>query len=74
MSLHRILLIAIITMVILGALLTILMLWAPAIVGAELFFKLIVTLGILVVLAGLVLILKADLAENKKLKDENYLD
>ena len=73
MSLHRILLIAIIIMVTIGAGLTIAVIWAPSLLG-ELYVKLIVTLGILIVLAGLVLVLKADLAENKKLKDENYLD
>lgn len=74
MNLHRILLISIISMIILSGFLTIVMLWSPTTIGAELFFKLILTMGILTVLAGLTLILKADLGQHKKLKDENYLD
>ena len=73
MSLNRILLIAIITMVIAGGLLSIVALWIP-VIDPEVYWKLMVSLGILTLLAGLVMVLKIDLGEHKKLKDENYLD
>lgn len=74
MDIHRTLLIAIIIMVIASGALTIAMLWAPTLVNAATFFKLIGTLGILIVLAALVLVLKTDLGKNKSLKDNNYID
>ncbi len=71
---HRILLIAIISMVIAGALLTLVQLWAPGIVPWEFFVKLIITLVVLTVLAALILVLVSDLKSTKDLKDNNYLD
>ncbi len=70
---YRILLISVIVMVCLGATLCIAQLWLN-IVPWDIFFKTIITLGILIVLAGLVLVIKTDLSQHKKMKDENYLD
>lgn len=73
MNLHKILLISIIVSVIAAGVLTILKIWMP-VMDLDLYIKIIVTLGIYVFLAGLVMVLKADLGEQKNLKDNNYLD
>jgi len=73
MQLNRALLITVIVMVITTALLCILQLWTE-IIPWEFFIKTLITLGILAVLAGLIMVIKADLSSNKKLKDDNYLD
>lgn len=71
---HRILLIGIIAMVMTGALLTLVQLWAPGIIPWEFFVKLMITIVVLTVLAALILVLVADLKSNKDLKDKNFLD
>lgn len=71
---HRVLLIAIIAMVITVAMLSLIQLWAPGIIPWEFFVKLIITLGVMSVLAALVLVLASDLGAHKKMKDDNYLD
>jgi len=76
MSLHRALLIFIIVAVAGSALLTIAQIWtipAPVMDWAT-YTKLMITVGILVLLAAFVLVIKADLGEHKKLKDDNYID
>jgi len=73
MQLNRALLITVIVMVVAAALLCILQLWTE-IIPWEFFIKTLITLGILTVLAGLIMVIKADLSSNKKLKDDNYLD
>lgn len=73
MTTNRILLITILIMVSLGAILTILQLWGIGI-GWSTYVKLIATLGILTLLTAFIMILKADLGDHKKMKDENYLD
>lgn len=70
---YRVLLITIIIMVCSGAGLCIAQLWLN-IIPWDIFIKTLITLGILTVLAGLVLVIKSDLAQHKKMKDENYLD
>lgn len=40
----------------------------------EIFVKVLITMGIAVLVLGFLLVIKADLGEHKKLKDENYLD
>lgn len=70
---HRALLIVIIGLVIAGAVLALAQMWL-AVLSWEIFVKAMVTIAVLVTALGLVLALKSDLAENKKLKDENYLD
>jgi ribose/xylose/arabinose/galactoside ABC-type transport system permease subunit len=70
---HKHLLTALVGMVALAALLTIGQIWGP-LMDWDLYGKIIVTLGILVLLSGFLLVVKADLGQHKKLKDENYLD
>lgn len=73
MNLHRILLIFIVAAVSLCALVTILQIWVP-IMDWDNYLKFVITVGILVLLAAFVLMVKADLGQHKKLKDDNYLD
>jgi Mn2+/Fe2+ NRAMP family transporter len=40
----------------------------------DLFFKIIATLGVLILLFGFLLVVNSDFGQHKKLKDENYLD
>ena len=40
----------------------------------DLFFKLLATLGVLILLFGFLLVVNSDFGQHKKLKDENYLD
>lgn len=70
---HKNMLIALIGMVVGGAGLVILQMWTNFIPW-DVFIKIIITLGILVIVLGFLLVIKADLGEHKKLKDENYLD
>lgn len=70
---YRILLTSVIIMVCTAAAMCIAQLWLN-IIPWDIFVKTLITLGILSVLAGLVLVLKSDLAQHKKMKDENYLD
>ncbi len=73
MQINRTLLISIIVMIVTAAFLCILQLWTEMIPW-DFFIKTLITLGILTVLAGLVMVVKADLGAQKKLKDDNYLD
>lgn len=70
---HQTLLKAIIIMVCVGALLCIAQLWTT-LLAWDIFFKVLITLGILIVVAAFGLVAKADLGTHKKMKDENYLD
>lgn len=73
MTLHRGLVIGLIGLVMLAAFLIILSIWGVVFDG-ELLFKLLATIGVLVVLAGFLLVIKSDFGEHKKLKDENFID
>lgn len=66
-------LLSLIGLIILGALLTIGQIWGPILSG-DLYYKIIVTLAIIVILMGLVLAITSDLGQHKKLKDDNYVD
>ena len=70
---YRFLLISIIVMVCFAATMCIIQLWSN-IIPWDIFIKTLMTLGILTVLSGLVLVIKTDLSQHKKMKDENYLD
>lgn len=70
---HKIMLITIIALVVIGAFITVAQIWVP-LMDWSTYAKLIVTLLIVTVVLGLVMVLKADLGEHKKMKDENYLD
>ncbi|MAI61623.1 MAG: hypothetical protein CBB87_03940 [Micavibrio sp. TMED27] len=61
-------------MIVLGAAgLTIVQIWAP-IMSWDIYFKFLVTGGIVALAIGFLIIIKADFGQHKKLKDENYLD
>ncbi len=66
-------LIGLVLIVIASAGLTIAQLWFP-VVSWDNYIKLIVTFGIVALVLGFLIIIKADFGEKKKLKDENYLD
>ncbi len=70
---HQTLLKAIIIMVCAGTLLFITQIWL-IIMPWDMFFKAIITLGILTLLAGFILVIKSDLGSHKEMKDNNYLD
>lgn len=40
----------------------------------DLFWKILATLGVLILLFGFLLVVNSDFGQHKKLKDENYLD
>ncbi len=64
---------AIIIMVCIGALISIIQIWTTFLTW-DIFFKVLITLGILILLAGFILVIKLDLGSHKKMRDENYLD
>lgn len=64
---HKTLLLIIIGLIILGAILTITQLWVP-ILSWDIFVKAIITIGIVVVVLGLLMVLKNDLGEHKSSK------
>jgi uncharacterized membrane protein len=70
---HKNLVTLLLGLVILGAVLTIGQIWG-LFGGWDFYAKIITTIAILVLLIGFVIVIKADLGEHKKLKDENYLD
>ena len=72
-KMHKSLLITIIGLVILGSVLTIIRVWWT-ILSWDFYIKAIITIAILVILLGFVMVLKIDLGQHKKLKDDNYLD
>jgi len=70
---NRILLITIVVLVALGALLTVGQVWGLGL-DFDLYIKAVITIGILVLLIAFLLVVKSDLGDHKKMKDENYLD
>ena len=40
----------------------------------DLFFKILATLGVLILLFGFLMVANSDFGEKKKLKDENFID
>ncbi len=73
MSMHRFLIGLLIGLVVLGATLIILQIWGLLFDGAFL-LKVLGTIGVLILLAGFLLVVKLDFGEHKRLKDQNYLD
>lgn len=73
MTLHRALVYALIGLVTLGGLVVILQIWG-VLFDPSLFFKLLGTIGVLVLVAGFLLVVQLDFGEHKRLKDENYID
>ncbi len=73
MTLHRALVIALLGLVVFGAMLVLLWIWGVSF-DPTLLYKLLATTGVLIVLAGLVLVIKSDFAEHKRLKDQDFID
>lgn len=69
---QRSLLLILIGLVIAGAALIILSIWGVDL-GAAL-FKILATIGVLVLLVGFLMVVKMDFGEHKRLKDENSID
>lgn len=40
----------------------------------DMFFKVLATLGVLILLFGFLMVVNSDFSEHKKLKDDNYID
>ncbi len=70
---HKPLLSIVIGCVLGGAGLTILQMWTH-VLQWDAYIKICGTLGIVLLVAGFLLVVKSDFSENKKLKDQNYLD
>ena len=73
MSLHRALVIGLIGLVSLGCILLILSIWGVVFDG-ELLFKMLATIGILILVIGFLLVVKYDFGEHKRLKDNDFID
>lgn len=73
MNLHRALVYILIGLTLLGATLIILSIWG-VMIDSELLFKLLATIGVLFLLVGLLLVIKSDFSEHKRLKDQNFID
>lgn len=72
MNLHRALIIFIIGLAVTGAALVILQIWGVDL--GDLLYKLLATIGVLILLAGFLLVVKSDFGEHKRLKDNNFID
>ena len=70
---HKPLLYTVIGCVLGGAALTILQMWTQ-LLQWDAFIKILGTLGIVLLVAGFLLVVKSDFGDTKKLKDQNYLD
>lgn len=70
---YKPLLYTVIACVLAGAGMTILQMWTH-ILQWDAYLKILGTLGIVMIVAGFLLVVKADFGEHKKMKDENYLD
>jgi len=65
-------LLTLIGLVILAAALIILNIWGVDL--GDVFYKILGTLVVLIVLVGFLMVVKMDFGEHKRLKDQNYLD
>ena len=72
MNMHRLLIKTLVGLAITAAGLVILAIWGVDL--SEIIYKLLATIGVLVLLIGFVLVVKLDFGEHKKLKDQNYID
>lgn len=73
MTLHRALVIILIGLVVLGAALVVMSIWGLFIDGG-LLFKLLSTIGILILVIGFLLVVRMDFGEHKRLKDNDFID
>ncbi len=70
---HRTLVIALIGLVMLGGTISILSIWGVAI-PSDTIFKILATVGILILIVGFLLVVRMDFGEHKRLKDNNFID
>lgn len=70
---HQALLKTLIALVVAAGLLTIGQIWGE-VLSWDTYVKAVITLGILVLLIAFLLVVKMDFGQQKRLKDENYLD
>ena len=73
MNLHRALVLALIGLVVLSGILIILSIWGIGI-GPDVIFKILATLGVLILILGFLLVVKMDFGEHKRLKDNDFID
>lgn len=72
MGIHKILIYTLIALAIGAAALVILSIWGVDL--SDVIFKLLATIGVLILLVGFLLVVKSDFSEHKRLKDKNYID
>jgi hypothetical protein len=72
MNMHKILISTLIGLAITAATLVILSIWGVDL--SELLYKLLATIGVLILLIGFLLVVKLDFGDHKRLKDQNYID
>lgn len=72
MNIQKALIYALIGLATTAATLVILSIWGVDL--DEALYKLLGTVGVLILLVGFLLVIKSDFTEHKRLKDENYLD
>ena len=72
MNMHRILIYTLVGLAIAAATLMILSIWGVDL--SEVLYKLLATIGVLILLVGFLLVVKLDFGDHKRLKDQNYID
>jgi len=72
-KLHKPFLIVLITLVCGVAAIVIAKIWGIELPD-DLFFKILATFGVLILLFGFLMVVNSDFGEHKKLKDEHYID
>jgi uncharacterized membrane protein YgdD (TMEM256/DUF423 family) len=73
MNMHRALVLSLIGLVLLSGILIILSIWGIGI-EPDVIFKILATLGILILIVGFLLVVKMDFGEHKRLKDNDFID
>ena len=73
MNWQRALVFSLTAFVLIGAAIIILAIWGVVFDG-ELLFKILATLGILILVVGFLIVVRSDFSDHKRLKDENFLD
>jgi hypothetical protein len=73
MNMHRVLVLSLIGLVLLSGILVILSIWGVG-MGPDVIFKILATLGILILIIGFLLVVKTDFGEHKRLKDNDFID
>ncbi len=73
MNLHRALVLSLIGLVLLAGLIVILNIWGIGI-GPDMIFKVLATIGVLILVIGFLLVVKMDFGEHKRLKDNDFID